>query len=257
MTKLLFAVLTIPVSTLAQKFAWDVWRLIFTLTGTESQTVPLGANTQTTEPLTCPAASQYYQWKGKPTSAQYYVNPKGVSTEVGCQWSDGSRPIGNFAPINLGVGENNGKWLSIFQNSPTTNEHLDFNIKIQGENLSGSCRYENGKYYSLTGSNDSGCTVCLLLFRPVSWNLLTGYPTGRGPLWRCLLRLLLSQTRARIVFWLWPGDVAYDVGAFAARIKISRSMCLFSSVYLTKLSCVTWRWAMLHSASPCASLESL
>lgn len=132
--------------------------------------MPLGANTQTTEPLTCPAASQYYEWKGKPTSAQYYVNPKGVSTEVGCQWGDGSRPIGNWAPINLGVGQHNGKWLSIFQNSPTTNERLDFNIKIQGDNLSGSCRYENGKYYSLTGSNDSGCTVCLLLSRPVSWN---------------------------------------------------------------------------------------
>ncbi|GAA3292325.1 hypothetical protein GCM10020218_066980 [Dactylosporangium vinaceum] len=35
--------------------------------------------------------------------------------------------------INLGVGENNGKWLSIFQNEPyLPYEKLDFNIKIVG-----------------------------------------------------------------------------------------------------------------------------
>jgi hypothetical protein len=111
--------------------------------------------------LTCPNGATYYQWQGKTTSAQYYVNPAGVSQEDGCQWGDGSKPIGNFAPINLGVGENNGKWLSIFQNSPTTNEKLDFNIKIKGDNLSGSCKYENGVFVSDTGSNDSGCTVSL------------------------------------------------------------------------------------------------
>jgi hypothetical protein len=111
--------------------------------------------------LTCPNGATYYKWQGKTTSAQYYVNPAGVSQEDGCQWGDGSKPIGNFAPINLGVGENNGKWLSIFQNSPTTNEKLDFNIKIKGDNLSGSCKYENGVFVSDTGSNDSGCTVSL------------------------------------------------------------------------------------------------
>jgi hypothetical protein len=111
--------------------------------------------------LTCPNGATYYQWEGKTTSAQYYVNPAGVSQEDGCQWGDGSQPIGNFAPINLGVGENNGKWLSIFQNSPTTTEKLDFNIKIKGDNLSGSCKYENGVFVSDTGSNDSGCTVSL------------------------------------------------------------------------------------------------
>ncbi|GAB1194277.1 hypothetical protein BDV32DRAFT_443 [Aspergillus pseudonomiae] len=127
--------------------------------GTEAETIPLALGDNELQPLTCPDGNTYFKWQGKVTSAQYYVNPKGTSTKEGCQWGDGSKPIGNWAPINLGVGENNGKWLSIFQNSPTTSEKLDFNIKIQGDNLSGSCKYENGKFTSETGSNDSGCTV--------------------------------------------------------------------------------------------------
>jgi hypothetical protein len=127
--------------------------------GTESETIPLGLGDNELQPLTCPDGETYYKWQGKTTSAQYYVNPKGVSPEKGCQWGDGSLPIGNWAPVNLGVGQNNGKWLSIFQNSPTTNAKLDFNIKIKGDNLSGSCKYENGVFYSETGSSSSGCTV--------------------------------------------------------------------------------------------------
>ncbi|KAE8150207.1 SUN domain protein [Aspergillus avenaceus] len=127
--------------------------------GTESETIPLALGNNDLQPLTCPNGETYFKWQGKVTSAQYYVNPKGYSTKEGCNWGDGSKPIGNWAPINLGVGENNGKWLSIFQNSPTTTEKLDFNIKIKGDNLGGSCKYENGKFYSESGSNDSGCTV--------------------------------------------------------------------------------------------------
>ncbi|KAB8234083.1 SUN family protein UTH1 [Aspergillus alliaceus] len=127
--------------------------------GTEAETIPLALGDNDLQPLTCPNGATYFKWQGKVTSAQYYVNPRGTSIQEGCQWGDGTKPIGNWAPINLGVGENNGKWLSIFQNSPTTSEKLDFNIKIQGDNLSGSCKYENGKFTSETGSNDSGCTV--------------------------------------------------------------------------------------------------
>lgn len=112
--------------------------------------------------MTCPDASSYYTWQGKSTSAQYYVNPKGYGIEKACQWGDGSLPIGNWAPINIGVGKKDGVWLSIFQNKPTTTEKLDFNIRIEGDNLSGSCKYEDGTFYSLTGSNEDGCTVSLI-----------------------------------------------------------------------------------------------
>ncbi|CAG8048104.1 unnamed protein product [Penicillium nalgiovense] len=130
--------------------------------GTESETIPLNASPGAVQDLTCPSGEGYFKWKGKKTSAQYYVNPKGVSTEKGCQWGDGSEPIGNYAPLNLGVGETDaGKFLSIFPNAPTTNEKLDFNVRIEGDNLSGECRYEGGKFYDSKGliSGNSGCTV--------------------------------------------------------------------------------------------------
>ncbi|PGH36693.1 hypothetical protein GX50_00353 [[Emmonsia] crescens] len=128
--------------------------------GTESETIPLSATPGSTNELTCPDAGSYYTWKQMATSAQYYVNPKGVSIQEGCQWGDGSRPIGNFAPINLGVGKKDGAtFISIFQNKPTTNAKLDFKIEIKGDNLSGKCRYENGLFYGATGSNSDGCTV--------------------------------------------------------------------------------------------------
>ncbi|CAG8123897.1 unnamed protein product [Penicillium olsonii] len=130
--------------------------------GTESETVPLSASSGNTHPLTCPDGDSYFNWEGKATSAQYYVNPKGVSTEKGCQWGDGSEPIGNWAPINLGVGyTSSGKFLSIFPNTPTTTKKLDFNVKLVGDNLSDECRYEDGTFYDSNGaiSGNSGCTV--------------------------------------------------------------------------------------------------
>lgn len=126
--------------------------------GTEAETIPLSLGNNDLQPLTCPDSS-YFKWQQKVTSAQYYVNPKGVPAKKACQWGDGKEPIGNWAPINLGVGVNNGKWLAIFQNSPTTSEKLDFNIKIKGDDLGGSCKYEDGSFISDSGSNDSGCTV--------------------------------------------------------------------------------------------------
>ncbi|PGH15397.1 hypothetical protein AJ80_05581 [Polytolypa hystricis UAMH7299] len=127
--------------------------------GTESETVPLELAPSASKPLTCPNGNTYYMWDGQITSAQYYVNPKGVGIQEGCQWGDGSKPIGNWAPVNLGVGERDGDtWLSIFQNKPTTNEKLDFKVEIIGD-VSAECKYENGKYYLNGAANDDGCTV--------------------------------------------------------------------------------------------------
>jgi hypothetical protein len=131
--------------------------------GTESETVPVTANPGSVANLTCPDAN-YYEWTGKSTSAQYYVNPAGVSAEDGCQWGSSANPWGNFAPLNLGVGYSNGAaWLAIFQNAPTTNEKLDFTITLEGDNMNGKCRYKNGQYCSGDNydscSSTSGCTV--------------------------------------------------------------------------------------------------
>jgi hypothetical protein len=135
--------------------------------GTESETIPVELQPGETQPLTVPDAATYYEWQGKSTSAQYYLNPIGTPKEKGCQWGTPGQPYGNYAPINFGVGAKDGKtWLSIFQNSPTTNAQYQGTVEIQG-NLSGTCKYSNGQYCGVTGCNSQGCTVSLhaVLFR--------------------------------------------------------------------------------------------
>lgn len=123
--------------------------------GTEAETVPLGLAAGSSSPLTCPNSENYYTWKGGQTSAQYYVNPSGSEPSTACQWGDAGTNIGNYAPLNLGVGYSGGKaWLAIFQNAPTTNAKLDFKVSIVGD-ISGECVYENGLY----NGGSSGCTV--------------------------------------------------------------------------------------------------
>jgi SUN family beta-glucosidase len=127
--------------------------------GTESEVVPVGLNPGETQPLTNPDAGSYYQWQGKSTSAQYYLNPIGYGPEQACKWGDASQPLGNFAPINFGVGHKDGKtWLSIFQNAPTTNAQYQGKVEIQGD-VSDKCYYANGQYCGATGCNGNGCTV--------------------------------------------------------------------------------------------------
>ena len=132
--------------------------------GTESETIPVDAGPGQTQPLACPDGDTYYTWQGSHTSAQYYVNPAGVSQQDACQWGSPGNPWGNYAPLNLGVGYSNGAaWLSIFQNSPTTDAKLDFSIEIQGDGISGSCSYSNGQYCGGADGTDcsstTGCTV--------------------------------------------------------------------------------------------------
>lgn len=109
-------------------------------------------------------------WDGKITSAQYYVNPKGVSVEKACQWGSPAEDVGNYAPMNLGVGYSNGAaWLSIFQNMPTTDAKLDYTVELVGDdggfdNFVGKCKYSNGQYcsgddYENCSSSGAGCTV--------------------------------------------------------------------------------------------------
>lgn len=166
--------------------------------GTEGQTVPLNTMPDKTYPLTCPEADNYYKWQGGKTSAQYYVNPAGVAMNDACQWGSPANPWGNFAPMNLGVGYSNGRaWLSIFQNSPTTDAKLEFSVELKGDDMSGSCKYSNGQYCSDTGcSSTTGCTVRFFtLFIPAS-SILTIH-SGLYWLWHCHFRLLLESKTKR------------------------------------------------------------
>jgi SUN family beta-glucosidase len=126
----------------------------------------LWADAGETQELACPDGDDYYKKGNSPTSAQYYVNPKGVPIEKACQWGSPGEDVGNYAPLNIGVGWMGGKgWLSIFQNAPTTDAKLDFTVELVGDDMNGKCRYQNGQYCSGDNYENcntvAGCTVCL------------------------------------------------------------------------------------------------
>jgi SUN family beta-glucosidase len=140
--------------------------------GTESETVPLSAEPGQTYQLTCPDASNYYMWQGDFTSAQYYMNPAGVGVSDACQWQSADVAgnwfgapgnIGNWAPLNMGVGKGPAgtTYISLFQNAPTNpTGALGFSVTITGD-ISGSCSYSNGQYWSNGVADPTGCTVSL------------------------------------------------------------------------------------------------
>jgi hypothetical protein len=127
--------------------------------GTEAMVIPCVAQAgQSGIPLSNPYSPDYYQWQGKSTTAQWYVNKKGLGPEKACVWDsdedhDGR---GNWAPVNIGVGKNQDglTFISIFPNKPTSNANLDYNIEIIGD-VNAECKLENGAY---TGGGN-GCTV--------------------------------------------------------------------------------------------------
>lgn len=126
--------------------------------GTENMVIPTIVNAGGKEPLTVVDQDTYYQWQGKKTSAQYYVNNAGVSMEDGCIWGTSGSGVGNWAPLNFGAGATGGiSYLSLIPN-PNNRDALNFNVKIvgaDGATVIGDCVYENGSY---SGGQD-GCTV--------------------------------------------------------------------------------------------------
>jgi hypothetical protein len=132
--------------------------------GTEAETVPLDCTPGNEHPVTNPIASEYYEWEGGATSAQYYINPAGASVSDACRWGSEGSNMGNWAPVNMGVGTTAfGTFLSIFPNAPTNPDgKLDFNIKITGD-VTGKCEYKNGQYYNNGIVSPTGCTVSLPL----------------------------------------------------------------------------------------------
>ena len=129
--------------------------------GSESETIPLDTEPHGRYPLTCPDATQYYQYMGAATSAQYYVNPAGTPIEVACRWGK-LGDTGNWAPVNLGVGRGatGMTYISIIPNNPTNPDGaLNFSIDIIGNNLSGQCFYREGRIYSNDMDSPTGCTV--------------------------------------------------------------------------------------------------
>lgn len=129
--------------------------------GSENMVVPTVVEAGSSKPVSVVDSDSYFQWQGKKTSTQYYVNNAGVSVEDGCIWGTDGSGVGNWAPLVLGAGHTNGiTYLSLIPN-PNNKDTPNFNIKIQGTDGSstvGSCQYENGVY---TGDGTDGCTLSL------------------------------------------------------------------------------------------------
>lgn len=129
--------------------------------GTEAETVPLNTEAGGTYPLTNVNSASYYTWEGSSTTAQYYINPQGASVSDACCWGSAGTNLGNWAPVNAGVGQGSDgvTFISLFPNVPTNPDGtLDYTIKITGD-VSGSCEYTGGKYYSNGVESSTGCTV--------------------------------------------------------------------------------------------------
>ncbi|KAH8602784.1 hypothetical protein B0O99DRAFT_679770 [Bisporella sp. PMI_857] len=128
--------------------------------GTESETVALETQPGQEYPLTCPDALTYYQWQGSHTSAQYYINPSGAGPDSACTWNSPGSNLGNYSPLNAGVGRGTDgvTYISLFYNHPSnTDGKLDFDVKIVGGN--GDCKYIDGIFYSNGEVSATGCTV--------------------------------------------------------------------------------------------------
>lgn len=130
--------------------------------GSENMVIPTVVDGGDSQPISVVDEDTYYQWQGKKTSAQYYINNAGVSAEDGCIWGTSGSDVGNWAPLVLGAGSTNGEtYLSLIPN-PNSNQAANFNVKIvasDGANVQGSCAYEDG---SFTGDGSDGCTVSVL-----------------------------------------------------------------------------------------------
>lgn len=126
--------------------------------GSEAMVIPTVVGAGSSESLSVVDEDSYYQWQGKKTSAQYYVNNPGVSKEDGCVWSSSGSGKGNWAPLVVGSGYTNGiTYLSIMPN-PNNSDGPSFNVKIVGDDVDGDCKYEDG---SFSGSSSDGCTAAV------------------------------------------------------------------------------------------------
>lgn len=126
--------------------------------GSEDMVVPTELQAGSTEPLSVVNEDNYFDWEGKKTSSQYYVNNAGVSIEDGCIWGTSSAGVGNYAPLVIGAGYTDGlTYLSLIPN-PNNKNAPNYNVKIvatDGSTINGDCSYINGEF---SGSSD-GCTV--------------------------------------------------------------------------------------------------
>lgn len=152
------------------KLSEDVYICKTIYPGNEGMYLPTLVEAGATVDLYNPYQSDSFVWEGLSTSAQYYINKKGLDVNTSCTWTPDapySTSAGNWAPMNLGTSVNaDGEtFLSIFHNTPTSSASLDFDIAISGDDVNGTpCKYDSSTDETTGGSN--GCTVSLGILIP-------------------------------------------------------------------------------------------
>ncbi|KAI0009737.1 SUN-domain-containing protein [Xylariaceae sp. FL0662B] len=123
--------------------------------GTEAMVIPVDTQPGKEYALANIYQDKYYQWDGKMTTLQYYVNQGGISYQDACVWDCAFRhdECGDKAPTILGVGKapDGITYLSLFRNSPA---NLNYNIDITGD-ITSDCYVHNGGY----PDGSTGCTT--------------------------------------------------------------------------------------------------
>lgn len=138
--------------------------------GTESMTFPLTLGPGQSGFLANPDQGKYYFWKGLATSAQYYVNKQGIPENEACTWGSPSGDKGNWSPTIIGTSwddlQAHEGFTSLFQNSESYNERLDYDITFTGDGVVSPCAYKKASGQYCQGgkcSNDIkvGCTAAI------------------------------------------------------------------------------------------------
>ncbi|ODA77208.1 hypothetical protein RJ55_06835 [Drechmeria coniospora] len=130
--------------------------------GTESMVIPAIAQPGQGVALTVNDQQKDYVWAGKLTSAQYYVNKKGMGAKDGCVWDSlvDLHGAGDKAPMNIGAGLAKGIiFFSIAPNSAVSTAKLGFNIQLIVDGVvDKKCGYKDGQFVDGVAA---GCTASL------------------------------------------------------------------------------------------------
>lgn len=132
-------------------------------------TFPLTVNPGETHFLASPDQGKYFFWRGKATSAQYYVNKQGVPESEACTWGTPMGGKGNWSPTIFGTSWDdqnmNEGYSGLSQNPECKQEKLDYDITFTGDGTVSPCRYiQSSNQYCQADKcwddKDRGCTVC-------------------------------------------------------------------------------------------------
>ncbi|CAA9961311.1 SUN domain containing protein [Pyrenophora teres f. maculata] len=139
--------------------------------GTESMTFPVTVGPGETGFLANPDQQKYFFWKGKKTSAQYYVNKQGVPENEACTWGTPMGGKGNWAPAVFGTSFDDGTlqqgFSSLKQNELCKEERLGYDITFVGEGVVSPCKYKSATNQWCEDDKcwedpDRGCTAAIL-----------------------------------------------------------------------------------------------